>query len=288
MTSGPPSGPAARRHRLGARLRQLRQDRAMRLEHVAAELGVVPSTLSRIETGKAPVRAGYLRILLDLYEVSDPGERRVLAALASDGRREDWCAGAAGLLPPETIRYLSLEPAAASIAVFASRVIPGLLQTPDYAIAAWRAARPGITPSQASRLADLTIARQKDPAAGRLLHVVLDEAVLLRPPGTAAVMAAQLGHLASAGTAARATVQVLPLAAPWPVLAPPFTILGFADPADPDLACTADASGHPALTTDPAAIRDHRAAFTALARAALPPGPSARLIAGAASPELER
>jgi len=42
----------------------------MRLEDAAAELGIVPSTLSRIETGKAPTRAGYVRILGDSRTVT--------------------------------------------------------------------------------------------------------------------------------------------------------------------------------------------------------------------------
>ena len=202
------AGPAASRHRLGARLRQLRQDRAVRLEDAATELGVVPSTLSRIETGKAPTRASYLRVLLDLYQIHDPDQRSELAALARRGQHEDWCAAAADLLPPQAIRYLGLESAAASIAVLASQVIPALLQTPDYAAAAWRAARPGLTPSQADRLAGVTIARQRNLAGnGHVLHVLMDEAALLRPLGPAPVMAAQLDHLASAETAARATVQ---------------------------------------------------------------------------------
>jgi DNA-binding XRE family transcriptional regulator len=51
-----PTGPAARRRALGTALRQLREERSLRLEEVAARLGVAPSTLSRIETGKAPTR----------------------------------------------------------------------------------------------------------------------------------------------------------------------------------------------------------------------------------------
>ena len=65
-------GPTIRRRRLGSDLRRLREQRSLRLEEVAGQLGVAPSTLSRIETGKAPTRTSYLALLLNLYGVDDP------------------------------------------------------------------------------------------------------------------------------------------------------------------------------------------------------------------------
>ena len=276
MTSPQPTDPAVCRHRLGARLRELRQARGLRMDESAAALGVVPSTLSRIETGKAPARAGYVRVLLDLYGLDDHGQRQALAGLAAHGRQDNWCAGAADLLSPVAIRYLGLETAAACIRQFAASVIPGLLQTPGYAIAAWQAARPGLTPAQADRLAVITIGRHKNLAPHTALHVVIDETALRRPVGTACIMADQLDHLAAAAGDASVTVQVLPLAVPWPVLSPPFTLLTF--DTDPDAACAPDPAGRPALITAPRAVGARRAAFDALTAAALPPAQSAALI----------
>src|SRR6266700_7046778 len=81
-------GPAIRRRRLGADLRQLREQRSLRLEEVADQLGVAPSTLSRIETGKAPTRTSYLAVMLDLYGVADPARRRLLMDMAREGQRK--------------------------------------------------------------------------------------------------------------------------------------------------------------------------------------------------------
>ena len=44
------TGPTVRRRRLGTELRKLRESNGYKLEEVAAQLGVAPSTLSRIET----------------------------------------------------------------------------------------------------------------------------------------------------------------------------------------------------------------------------------------------
>src|SRR6202000_1988915 len=61
------TGPTVRRRRLGTELRKLRESNGHKLEEVAAELGVAPSTLSRIETGKAPTKSAYLNQMLEMY-----------------------------------------------------------------------------------------------------------------------------------------------------------------------------------------------------------------------------
>src|ERR1700758_3067915 len=80
--AGTLTGPTIRRHQLGAELRKLRETRGYLLQDVAAKLDVAPSTVSRIETGKAPTRTSYVHTMLDFYEVNDPGRQRYLADLA--------------------------------------------------------------------------------------------------------------------------------------------------------------------------------------------------------------
>src|SRR5580693_8015183 len=84
------AGPTIRRRRLGTDLRRLREARSLKLEEVAVHLGVAPSTLSRIETGKAPTRTSYLAVMLDLYGVTDASQRALLADLAREGQRRGW------------------------------------------------------------------------------------------------------------------------------------------------------------------------------------------------------
>jgi transcriptional regulator with XRE-family HTH domain len=144
------------RQRLGAALRDLRENRRILLEDAAARLGVAPSTLSRVETGKSPTRTGYLNLLLDLYQVTDPDQRRELAGLARQGQRDAWWADAADLLPLGEGRCLGLEDAAAHARVFATQIIPGPIQEPGYATAAIRATRPELSPVQVRALTTLT------------------------------------------------------------------------------------------------------------------------------------
>jgi transcriptional regulator with XRE-family HTH domain len=130
--------PAAPRHELGADLRRLREARSLRLEDVAVHIKVVPSTLSRIETGQAPVKTKYLTVMLDLYGIDDPDERTRLAGLAKDGQPKNWWASYDNVLPAGTSRYLSLETAAAELRAYDAQAIPDLLQTRAYATAGAR------------------------------------------------------------------------------------------------------------------------------------------------------
>ena len=253
------------RHRLGADLRRLRQARSLRLEDVAAELAVVPSTMSRIETGRAPVRAAFLAVMLDLYNVDDPSERERLTSLARDGRHASWHDDYRPLLPAGASHYLDLETAAQQLRSYSVHAIPGLIQTRAYAAAVILAARPGLTRSQLRHLVTLQARRQElFRAAGHRLHLIFDESALRRSFGGAEIMAGQLSYLLALTTDPDITMQVAELARPRPVLTTPFTILSFADPASPDTACTTGIGGQIATTTNPAALRALHATFTAL------------------------
>jgi transcriptional regulator with XRE-family HTH domain len=264
------------RRRLGARLRELRLAQQMSLDEVAGRLGVAASTISRIETGKAPTRLSYLMLLLDMYGVTDAAQVQQLTSLAREGAAKGWWADYNNLLPPPARQYIGLEAAAASIRAYAPALIPDLLQTSGYAAAAAKATRPGIGRSPASRLAAATMRRQEIMRDGFALHVVIEEAVLRAVVGSAHVMAGQIRQLAALAAEPGVTIQVLVMATPRPVICPPLTVLSF--PADPDVACTGNVYALPVLCkqTGIAAARD---AFASLARAALPAGESARLIA---------
>lgn len=284
---GPGDGRAARtvpigtgnaRHRLGRELRRLREARPMRLEDAAARLEVAPSTLSRIETGKAPTRISYLAVLLDLYGVDDPAQCTRLADLAREGRHQDWWADYGGLLPGGAGHYLGLETAASHVSCFAAQAIPGLLQTAGYAATTWRATRPTLNAGQVRELVALTSRRQElMRRERRRLHVIIDESALVRSVAPAEVMAGQLEHLLAA-VGPSVTVQVIRLASARPVLSPAFTVLALPDPADTGIACCAGLGGRIITTTRTAEVRAMHDTFTALAQAAMTPANSARLI----------
>jgi transcriptional regulator with XRE-family HTH domain len=274
-------GPTIRRRRLGSDLRRLREQRSLRLEEVAGQLGVAPSTLSRIETGKAPTRTSYLALLLNLYGVDDPDQRRSLMDLAREGQRKGWWVGSDDLLPAGMGNYLGLEAEATDLCAFQSQLVHGLVRTPDYERAVIAARRPELDPRQADRLLQVAV-RRKDVLHGGdpvRLRIVLDESVLLRAVAEPPVMRAQLEHLIEKGSAANITIQVLPLCCGVRQLpASSFGILSFAEPDDADVACAAGIRGQVLLEHRPAEVQAIRQMFDALTEQAASPQESAQLI----------
>jgi transcriptional regulator with XRE-family HTH domain len=283
------NGPTVRRRRLGTELRKLRESNGYKLEEVAARLGVAPSTLSRIETGKAPTKSAYLSQILDMYGVTDPQQRQVLVDMAREGHRKGWWAAYDDVLPSGFDIYVGLEAETAAVRGYEVSVVPGLLQTQGYARAVLREIFPRHTTEQIERLVDLRIERQRrfddDPPIE--LWAVLDEAVIRRPVGGNAVMRDQLEHLLAAAARPGVTVQVLPFGCGAHAgHGGPFSILEFPNRSDSEVAYVESVVGIIYLEKDKD-VRARAEAFDRLRAAALAPGASADLIAQVAR-ELHR
>lgn len=267
------------RHQLGARLRQLRTARSLRLEDVTAKLDIVPSTLSRIENGLAPTKTAYLTVMLDLYGVDDPGEREHLTSLARAGQRQDWWADHRSLLPDGLGAYLGMETAAVRVRMYAAQIVPGVVQTPHYAEAASKAAWPRLNADEASAIATLQFRRQELlRQGGRSFQLVMDESALLRSVGSPQVMANQLAHLLHVSGDPSVTVRVIRLTSTLSVLSPSFTLLSLPGGADADIACWEGIGGQVIVTKRAADIRVMSGTFETLVSSALPPASSAELI----------
>jgi transcriptional regulator with XRE-family HTH domain len=275
------TGPTVRRRRLGSELRKLRDASGMKLEEVAAELGVAPSTLSRIETGKAPTKSAYLSQMLEMYGVTDPAQRQVLVDMAREGHRKGWWAAYDDVLPSGFDIFVGLEAETTGIRSYENSVVYGLLQTQDYARAVLRELLPRHTDEQIDRQVDLRMARQRrleeEPALD--LWVIHDEAVIRRAVGGAAVMRGQLTRLLEVGARPGMTLQVLPFeSGAHAGMRGPFSILEFPDRTDSRIAHVESMGGFIYMEKD-REVRTCSDAFDRLRAAALAPGASADLIA---------
>src|SRR5215471_5892185 len=206
-----PLGPTVRRRRLGAELRRLREAHVLKLEEVAERLGLAPSTLSRIETGKAPTKSAYLTAMLEMYQVSDLGARKVLVDMAREGHRKGWWSIYDDVLPSGFDIYVGLEAEASGLRSYESDVIHGLLQTTDYAVAVLRELRPRDSEEQIRRRVDRRMQRQRllDQDPPLEAWIIVDEGAIKRTIGGNAVMRHQLEHLINASRWPNVTVQVL-------------------------------------------------------------------------------
>ncbi len=274
-------GPTVRRRRLGSELRRLRESHSIKLEEVADRLGLAPSTLSRIETGKAPTRTTYLNALLELYGVDDPGQRQVLLEMARDGHRKGWWALWDGVLPTGFGIYVGLEAEAASLRVYEAQVVHGLLQTADYARWVMSTVRRRQNAEEIERLVQLRMQRQDVLHRPRPLDLwlILDEAVLRRMAGASVVMREQLEHLYEACQWPNVTLQVLGFASGLhPALGGSFAIIEFPERLDPDVVYTEGVMGQAYIEERDREVRAHSEAFDLLRASALPPAESAHLI----------
>jgi transcriptional regulator with XRE-family HTH domain len=267
-----PASPSMRRRRLAAELRKLRDQSGLQLTEAARRLGWQASQLSRIENRQSGVSAPDLRKLLDLYEVTDEDYRGHLADLARRVNERGWWQKYAGLIGSEYADLIGLEGEARASRSYEQELVPGLLQTPDYARAAIRASRPVDTSEEIGRRVEIRMERQEilvrsDPPFR--LNVVLSEAVLRRPVGGNEVMRAQIEHLMRPRDRANVTIQVLPFSAGvHPSMVGPFTVMTFPDPDDLGVVNIEYATGSVFLE-DPDELRVYEEVWSALQASAL-------------------
>jgi transcriptional regulator with XRE-family HTH domain len=275
------NGPTVRRRRLGAELRALRENNGYKLEEVADRLGVAPSTLSRIETGKAPTKTAYLTAMLRMYEVTDSAAWNLLLDMAREGHRRGWWSDYDDVLPSGMGMYVGLEAESTGLRSFEAAVVHGLLQTPAYARAVLKQTYPRYTDDQIRRAADVRIERQRrlDDERPFDLWVIHDESVIRRAVGGAMVMRMQLRHLLAASDRPGFTLQVLPFdSGAHASHSGSFSVLEFPERTDPDVVYVESVAGIIFLEKDKD-VRTCAEAFDRLRASALSPAASADLVA---------
>ncbi|MFI6662969.1 helix-turn-helix domain-containing protein [Streptomyces sp. NPDC050523] len=225
------------RRQLAARLKELRGATGLTLTEVATQLELNQSSLSRIENGERGTTLILTRALLDLYGVTDEDQRAdVLDLVRADKEQQKpwWRKYSTVLTPTRYDGYLALEAGATHLANYQPMLVPGLLQTEDYARTVITQMRNDLSPPQIEALVRVRMERQKSRLGGEApaeLWAILDEAVLRRSIGSAQVMCDQIRKLMEASEQPNITVQVLPFTlGAHPGLYGPFVILTFAAP----------------------------------------------------------
>jgi transcriptional regulator with XRE-family HTH domain len=273
-----PASPSLRRRRLAAELRKLRDQSGLSATDAAKKLGWQASRLSRIETRQSGITTPDLRKMLDAYDVEDEEYRAYLAELARRVNERGWWQKYAGMIVSEYADLISLEGEARTIRTYEQELVPGLLQTPDYARATLRIGKPTATIEQIDRRVEVRMERQEvltraDPPPLRL-NVVLSEGVLRRPVGGYDVMRQQIEYLIQPRDRANVTVQVLPFdAGVHPAMVGPFTMITFPDPDDLGVVFVENATGA-LFMEEPEHIRIYQEFWGSLQASALSPDES--------------
>jgi transcriptional regulator with XRE-family HTH domain len=282
----PEQGASIGGRRLAAELRRLREHAGLNGEEASERLGWSGSKLSRIERHHIGVKQADLRKLLALYGV-DEGHRDELLALARESKQKDLPQKAAARFPVATYAYAEAE--AESVWNWEAQLVPGLLQTSEYARAVrqlWHRMFPG-PPSEIDRWVEVRMLRQqvltRDPPLR--LSVVLDESVLRRRFGDKTVMRDQLAHLAQASELPNVELRIYPLDSAAPPLGTgAFSYMQFPQVHDVPLHDIVAVEHHEGTydLEDEEQTFKYRVAFEYLVRGSLDPAQSRALISTAA------
>lgn len=274
----PGGRPTIRSRQVTSELRRLREGVGLTTGEVARRLGISQAKVSRVETGASGMRPDDVAAMLGLYCV--PAERREeIMALVREAAAPGWIQ-IHRELPVQWATLIEWEPKATEITKYEPFMVPGLLQTPDYAreiIAS--TAETELDESEVDAKVRARLGRQQ--ILGRRyppqFTVLLHEAALLTVVGGAEVHAAQLRHLVEAARRPRVELRVVPFAAgPHPGLEGGFTIMTF--PRDPALINVENRAVSIFLEED-LHIERYRLAWQRVLAAALSPRRSAELIA---------
>ena len=269
--------PTIRRRRLGAELREHREKAKVTIERVAEQLECSASKISRIETGHTSATVRDVRDMLEIYGV-DGQVRDELLLIAREARQKGWWHPYTAVL---SSAYVGLEQAASSIRAYEQQVVPGLLQTEEYAKAMIRSARPDLKAEELDQKVRVRSGRQSlltqdDPID---VWVVLDETVVSRPVGGDAIMRAQLESLLDAAELPNVTIQILPFSAGGHAgMDGSFTILEFPESGDLDVVYAENATGGLFLEKVDE-LQRYRFIFDHIRAAAIRPEESVALIA---------
>jgi transcriptional regulator with XRE-family HTH domain len=199
----PESSPQAA---LGARVRRWREDRGWSQEDLGARLEYSSQHISATETARKPPTLSLVR-RLDLAFGT--------AGTPNSFERE-WREIRHGSLLEGFPEYVGYEGRAVEIRLFEVGIIPGLLQTPEYArtLADGDVQRGAITPEQAAERVSFLAERQTALVRTRppMVLVVMDESCLRHAVGGTQVMDAQLQRLDEVASLHNWVLQVAPFA----------------------------------------------------------------------------
>ncbi|WP_327722987.1 helix-turn-helix transcriptional regulator (plasmid) [Streptomyces sp. NBC_00490] len=198
------------RQRLRERLKKARETAGMTQIEVARYFDWSPSKVIRIENGKIAVSVADTRGLVARYGL-DTEESQELVELAKAARRPSWYAAYKEIMTPALETFVAYEEVARVVRNYERNVIPGLLQTEEYARALLKGLQNDGDLRALELRVDLRMQRQRvlvDDEAE--FFFIIDEAVLRRMIGGEAIMRQQFEALLSVNEKPNVTILYVP------------------------------------------------------------------------------
>jgi transcriptional regulator with XRE-family HTH domain len=270
--------PATQRRRLRAELRQIRLETRQTQEQVAAAMDWSLSKIIRIENGSVNISTNDLEVLLDHYGIVDDRRTEELLALAKTARERSWWSVYREVASPQLLQFVEYQAAAMITRSFESLLIPGLLQTEEYAreVINEFSGRPRLPMDRLDALVALRMKRQellKRTGPPPWFFFILDENVVRRITGGKDVMDRQIRHLIEVASRDDVVIEVVPFSVGVHYgMHGPFVILEFPEAEDDDVLYLESPRGDLIHRDDPEEIVTYRETFEELRHASLGEG----------------
>jgi transcriptional regulator with XRE-family HTH domain len=235
MESSENLSPVVQRRRLRTELRRERLDAGLTQEQVATAMDWSLSKLIRIENGTVGISTNDLKAILAHYKIDD-GRSVDMLALARGARERSWWSAYRDA-SPRLIQLIENESASFIIRNFQPMLIPGLLQTEEYAATIIRNLSPEAPDRDVSAAIEIRMKRQQllQQPDTPLMFFIVDEAAVRRLVGGQAGMRRQIQRLLDESDKPTVTFEVVPFGAgAHPGMQGPFMLFEFPDAADDD------------------------------------------------------
>ena len=258
-TPGQPREPRAQRARLGGELLRLRKLAGLSGEALGRRVGISQKTVSRFEHGESLPSSRQLTAWMRATDTTEDQRaliRDLLRAAVNEVAtfREMFTGGLAAVQRD----IAELESVSATVRNFQPGMIPGLLQTAEYALRVMELAN---IRGAFDRAEAVNVRMERQAALyspGRHFEFILTEAALRWRPGPPELVAASLGHVASLATLEAVELAVIPADAEMHALTYGAFIL-YEDRADGEPPVVAVETAHAQLSaTDPADVELYR------------------------------
>ncbi len=211
------TGSTMLRRQIGRKFEALRKSAGLTMEQAAEQLDRARATMHRIENGAEHIRFRQTDVkeMLQLYGASAEDSELLLAMTAATRENKNWWHDYLGSGLPKWFQlYIGLEASASTIRQYEPELVPGLLQTRAYAEQIFKMPGGSINAEDSEeqrRAIQLRVERQAllTRFSAPQLSVIVNEAVLRRPVGSATIMAEQLHQILKASELPNVTVRVL-------------------------------------------------------------------------------
>jgi transcriptional regulator with XRE-family HTH domain len=191
-----PPSPTVASWELALRLRQRREELGMDVPAITALLGFSRNYWSAVENERKILAVDKLKLVLNGFEF-DEEEQRELLEVREAAKLRGWWARYTALFGEDTLRFYGLEHGAQSIRTYDSLLIPGLLQTEDYARALMTSEITTIRQVEVDQRIEVRMRRQERITGDDPLHLtaIVSQAALMQQTGGLTVLRDQLAHL---------------------------------------------------------------------------------------------